>query len=85
MSWTARVPHSAGGAQAGVGSETSLQGDHQLARSGLVSMLAKPDALPGAQRQTAIADRQCQRRSQEASFDVGRLISSNIRIVIVTC
>lgn len=88
MSWTARVPHPTRGAQVSVvGSETSLQGDHQLSRSGLVSMLTQPDALPGTQRQTAVADRQGQRRSQEASFDVGGLMSSNIRIVIIiiTC
>jgi hypothetical protein len=66
-----------------VSPKTSLQGDHQLSRSGLVSMLTQPDALPGAQRQTAVADRQRQRRSQEASFDMGGLMSSNIRIVII--
>lgn len=72
MSWTTRVSHSARGAQVTVvGSETSLQGDHQLSRTGLVSMFAQPNALPSAQRQTAVANRQCQRRSQEASFDMG--------------
>lgn len=84
MSWTAWVPHPTRGAQVSVVSpKTSLQGDHQLSRSGLVSMLTQPDALPGAQRQTAVADRQRQRRSQEASFDMGGLMSSNIRIVII--
>lgn len=52
---------------------TARQRDHQLAGAGMVAMLAQPDALPGAQRQFALADRYCQRAAQEAGFDVRRL------------
>jgi len=55
---------------AGLFARTSGQRDHQLPGSGLVAVLAQPNALPRAQRQLAIGDRDCQGAAQEAGLHV---------------
>lgn len=76
MSWAARVAHPTGGSLKTGGvvrPEAALKGHHQLAGSRLVPVLAEPDPLPCAQRETALADGQREGRAEEAGLDMGRL------------
>jgi hypothetical protein len=52
-------------------SRLAPRGGDQRARAAVVAVLAEVDALPGAERETAVADRQRQGRPQQRRLDVG--------------
>lgn len=52
--------------------ECPIDGDHDLATAGGVSVLTQPDALPGAQTEAALGDGQTEAGADEAGFHVRR-------------
>ena len=50
----------------------AVQRGEQAAGAAAVAVLAQVDALPGAEREPAVADRQRQRRAEQRRLDVGR-------------
>ena len=53
-------------------SYSPLERGDQRARAAAVAVLAQVDALPGAERQAPVADRQRQRRAEQRGLDVRR-------------
>src|SRR5262249_9334308 len=53
------------------------------ARPAIIAMFAKVDSLPGAEKQSALTDRDCQTASDQGRFDVGRHVVGAFERVFV--
>lgn len=76
LSLTARARHWTDGTErSAIGvPQTPIQRDEKFARARMVPMFAQPDALPRAQVQLALSDRNGKRRTQETRLYVGGLL-----------
>lgn len=52
--------------------QSSVQGDHNLTRTGTIAMFTQPKALPCAQIKTTVGDGQVERRAEKTGLDMGR-------------
>src|SRR5262245_28558331 len=56
---------------------------HNRARPAIIAMFAEVDSLPGAEKQSALTDRDCQTACDQRRFDVGRHVVGDFEHVFV--